>query len=517
MRLFAGTGITALTLALAVVFATALLLAPPTAIAPAQTPPPSLRPAGPPQLRNLFILSGSLHDHTTDSDGDTASADVATWWSLNHQAIGIDFATFSDHSDFFPATYGTTTPNPWTRQAALIAQYSGPGFTILRGFELTNDQENHLNVIDSQNWTGRFETLEPTLTMTPFWDWLGADPMTDLTGDGLGYGGGDGVGQFNHPGDKGALNWDDYALNSGVLDKMALIEVHGDQSRAGMGTSDAGWYWFALSQGWNVSPVMNWDWHPYTASGVVTNPNPGSNCGVAGFLPCQRSLVLAESNSHDAIIAALKLHRTSATELPDLWATLRTRDGFWQGSTVKGMPGAPLRLQLDAGSSTVPLTRVDIVSDNGVSPYPYYYGDNAPCSVDGCDPEQVDHAQLTPSYVEQHRRYVVSNGHATRKARIDSPPSNTVIASVPLSGNRASRPITVAIPAGPSPRPRSSLLLRDCLRGKRPRLDRSDPHRRHRAPRDLVRGRYACSRRSFIRREFAAAILESTASGEQLR
>src|SRR5262249_21843380 len=186
MRLFAGTGITALTLALAVVFATALLLAPTAAIAPAQTPPPSLRPAGPPQLRNLSILSGSLHDHTTDSDGDTASADVATWWSLNHQAIGIDFATFSDHSDFFPATYGTTTPNPWTRQAALIAQYSGPGFTILRGFELTNDQENHLNVIDSQNWTGRFETLEPTLTMTPFWDWLGADPMTDLTGDGLG-------------------------------------------------------------------------------------------------------------------------------------------------------------------------------------------------------------------------------------------------------------------------------------------------------------------------------------------
>jgi hypothetical protein len=425
----------------------------------------SLRPGGPPRVGPYLVLSGSLHDHTTDSDGDTSSAVVADWLKTNHRPLGIDFDTLTDHSDFFPEALGSpTTPDPWTRQADLSRTHTGDGFSLLRGFEVTNDQENHLNVIGSQNWTSRWAS-EPTLQMAPFWQWLSANPVNDPSGRGLGFGGGDGAGQFNHPGDKGALNWDDYRFDPAAAAHMDTIEVHGGQSlNAGdLAGSDAGWYWFALSQGWTLSPTMNWDWHTWTAKSVVTNPNPGAACGADGYLPCQRTVVLATDNSPAAILEALKQRRTSASELPDLWATLRGPNGAWQGSTVAAEPGSTITLTVDAGAAQEQLQQVDIVSDAGVSPYPYYYGDNAPCDVtqapdpgdptQNCDPENFSHSQLSISYAEQHRRYVTSGGHATRKARIDQPPAGTVVAQVPLTGHRASTTITVRVPDAPSSRP----------------------------------------------------------------
>jgi hypothetical protein len=429
-------------------------------------PGPSLRPDGPPAVGALHVLSGSLHDHTTDSDGDTSSPEVTAWLSQHHQQLGVDFVSLSEHSDAFPnALNSPTTPDPWSRQAALDQQYSRDGFSLMRGFELTNDQENHLNVIGSSNWTTRGASGEGTFRMDPFYQWLGTAPVLDPTGRGLGFGGADGVGQFNHPGDKGALNWDDYAFNPAVAAQMSTIEIFGNQGRspAGLSSSDAGWYWFALSQGWTVSPVMDWDWHPWTGKGIVTNPTPGKDCGVDGFLPCQRTMVVADSSTPANILDALHHRRTTASELPDLWATLRGPDGSWQGSTVAAAPGSTLTLTVDAGSASQGLQSVDIVSDAGVSPYPYYYGDNAPCDVNwppnpgdptqSCQPSNVSHAQLTPSYVEQHRRFVASGGHATRKARIDQPPPGTVLASVPLSGHRDTVTITITVPSTPSIRP----------------------------------------------------------------
>lgn len=441
-----------------------------SAAATAGADPASLRPAGPAQVGPWKVLSGSLHDHTTDSDGDTDSPTVAAWVSAHHKALGIDYDTFTDHSDFFPVAYSNTAApvDQWSRQAQLDAQYTNPpdGFSLLRGFELTNDQENHLNVIGSQNWTSRFSAAgEASLRMEPFYKWLSTAPVVDPTGRGLGYGGADGVGQFNHPGDKGALNWDDYAYNADAAKVMSTIEIRGDQSVSanGLSHSDAGWYWFALSQGWTVSPTMNWDWHNWQANHVIDpGATPGANCGDDHSLPCQRSLVLAGADTPDAIMAALKARRTSASELPDLWATLRSGD-TWQGSTVEAAPGQRLKLTIDAGTSTGSLRSVDIVADNGVSPFPYYYGDNAPCDVteppdpgdptQNCDPENFSHSQLTISYVEQHRRYATSGGHATRKARIDGPPPGTVVATVPLSGTRDKATVSVTVPVDPSIRP----------------------------------------------------------------
>ncbi|HXA43348.1 MAG TPA: hypothetical protein VNV65_10615 [Candidatus Solibacter sp.] len=424
---------------------------------------PSLRPGGAPRIGPYRVLAGSLHDHTTDSDGDTASERIAAFLHNYRQDLGIDYCALTDHSDFFPLAYQRDTdaaqagqpavvpvPDIWHRQAALAKQYRGEDFSLLRGFEWTNDQENHLNVHFSQNWTSRLGTGDASLRMEPFWDWLNTAPVTDPTGSGLGIGGADGIGIFNHPGDKGALNWDDYGLQKGAAEKMALIEIHGSYGREGRLDSDAGWYWFALSRGWHVSPVMDWDWHMWTADGVMGNTTPGAGYDEGHtFLPGQRSLVLAQNSLPGSIKAALAARRTSATEIPDLWATLRGPGGTWQGGYIQAGPGEKVRLRVDAGSPTEPLQGVEIISDNGLNGSAHYFGDNPDWAA--------NHSQLTISYIEQHRRYIV-NGTATRKRldggrRHDGPPAGTVVGSAPLTGTRASATIDVTVPRGPSPRP----------------------------------------------------------------
>lgn len=424
---------------------------------------PSLRPGGPPRVGPYRVLAGSLHDHTTDSDGDSSSEVVAKFLSDYREDLGLDYASVTDHSDFFPLAYqrevnaaqalNPTAPVPdlWHRQGALAATYHSEDFSLVRGFEWTNDQQNHLNVLLSENWTSRAVTGDGSLRMDPFWTWLAHDPITDPTGTGLGFGGGDGIGIFNHPGDKGALNWDDYGLNAGAAQRMSLIEIHGTYGRDGRLDSDAGWYWFALSKGWHVSPVMNWDWHEWTTNqGVLNNPQPGASYDEGRhFLPGQRSLVLATSSLQRDLKEALSARRTSATEIPDLWASLRGPKGVWQGGLIEGVPGETLELRVDAGSATEPLLGVEIIGDNGLTGHDHYYGDNPDWNA--------NHSQLTGSYVEQHRRYVV-NGDATRKrrpngSRHDGPPAGTVMASASLSGSRDHTTVQVTVPTTPSPRP----------------------------------------------------------------
>lgn len=406
----------------------------------------TLRLGSAPRVGPWRFLAGSLHDHSTDSDGDSSSEAITAWLHARRSELGIDFMTLSDHSDFFPVSpRAATMPDPWARQAALSQKYAGPDFSLLRGFEWTNDQENHLNVLLSREWTSRFTTGDAWLSMTPFWEWLSRPAGNPGTG------GADGIGQFNHPGDKGALNWDDYALDLNASARMSTIEIHGSQGRDGRGSSDAGWYWFALAKGWHVSPVMNWDWHTWASDAVLSNPTPGSDYGTSGFLPGQRTLILATDARPDSIRRGLLARRTSATEIPDLWAAVRAVTHgrgapvtTWQGGELQVPASRQVRVVVEAGSPTEQLTRIDLVGDNGVSPFPYYYGDND---------WAANHSQLTPSYIEQHSRYEQSNGHATRKARIDAPPPGTTLASQTVSGPDARAVFDVAVPDVPSPRP----------------------------------------------------------------
>jgi hypothetical protein len=425
-------------------------------VAPAQagpepTPPaPSQRPNGAPSIGGMLVLAGGLHDHTTDSDGDTASDVVAPWLLAHHQELGLDFLSFTEHSDFFPASYGRADApvDPWGRSLAITRANSAPGFTMLRGFEHTNDQQNHLNVIESSNWLARKDEI----TMDVFYGWLAATPTADPTGRGLGFGGGDGVGQFNHPSSKGPLNWDDYRFDAAAAEKMATIEV-----REGA----AGWYWFALSKGWTLGPVQNLDYHNWTADkalGAGSPAQPGLACRETGgktYLGCARSLVIATDNSRPAIMEALRGRRTTASERPDLWATLRGPGQRWQGSTVTAAPGTTIELTVDAGGGSAPLRKVEIIRDGTATDQTTFYGPNDP--IDKCFPTPDDPTnncgQHAPGFLEQERRYQLSAGQATRKGPHDGTPAGTIALSADVDGVELSRTFQLQVPTSTSTRP----------------------------------------------------------------
>ncbi len=402
---------------------------------------PSLRPDGTPVSGDLLVLAGSLHDHSTDSDGQSPAESVAKWEFIHRNELGIDFGALTDHADFFPFAYQAPEDgNVWLHQARLSSRYSTGGFAFLRGFEYTSDQENHLGVIGSRDYLPGVK--RNVTSMQPFYAWIARS---------------DGVGIFNHPSSKGALQWDDLRIDHAAAANMAAIEIYGDQgsSPRNMAHSDAGWYWLALARGWTVGPVMDWDTHDWESKFV--QPHPGIGCGdLPYYLPCQRTLVIAKEATPQAIMEALRARRVSATEHPSLWATLRGPGGVWQGSTVWDVrPSSTLELTVDAGSSKWPLTRVDIVSDNGVLPDPYYDGDNLTCRKPAdaeCKREIRREGQVAASFSLEHKLYLATGGHTLRKAQIDGPPPDTIVASLPLYGPRTTATIRVRVPSAPSPR-----------------------------------------------------------------
>ena len=114
-----------------------------------------------------------------------------------------------------------------------------------------------------------------------------------------------------------------------------------------------------------------------------------------------------------------------------------------------------IELTVEAGSTIWPLSSVEIVSDNGIDPAPHYNGDNLHCGrdVELCDEEAKHEGQVEPSFLIEHRRFLGTHGNAVRKAQIDGPPSNTTVATAPLSGDRASVTLHVPIPQNRSLRP----------------------------------------------------------------
>jgi hypothetical protein len=402
---------------------------------------PTLRPDGVPKVDDMLVLAGSFHDHSRDSDGNATSEDVVSWEHAHRRELGIDFAGLSDHADFLPFSYQSPQyGNVWDHQARLEKQYGDGDFAFVRAFEYTSDQENHLGVIGSRGFIAGIH--ERTVTMGPFYKWLAR---------------GDGLGEFNHPSSKGALQWDDMLLDARAAPYMAAIEIYGDQGSdpENLEHSDAGWYWLALVRGWTVGPVMNWDTHEWEEK--FAEARPGSDCGrFPYFLPCQRTLVIATSDTRAALLEALRARRTTATEDPGLWATLRGPNGEWQGSLLWDVrPGSRLTLTLDAGSSRWPLSSVDIVSDNGIDPDSYFDGDNLHCGDEakGCRAEALKFGQVRHSYLIEHDRYLESHGRTLRKRQVDGPPATATIASFPLHGPRTTATLSIVVPNAPSTRP----------------------------------------------------------------
>ena len=149
-------------------------------------------------------------------------------------------------------------------QATDVVEGQYTGFTGIRGFEWTNDIQNHLGVYFSRNVVNA-KIDGSYLDLNFFWNWL-REPAAQGGGD-------DALVVFNHPGGKPNLtpfgdgdlptgevlkllftgNWRDLAYVPDVDANVVGMELNGGD--------DIEWYVKALRRGWHVGAVAAEDHH----------------------------------------------------------------------------------------------------------------------------------------------------------------------------------------------------------------------------------------------------------------
>lgn len=227
---------------------------------------------------------GSNHQHSGFSDGypGTTPADYFQSGIDN----GFDFVLGADHSDSYilpltlhgdcvsPDLINCITVNPtnplallkWQEFANIVSAKMTDSFVPVRGFEWTSDRFGHINVYFSQNITNAKQD-GGYVDMSTFWSWFTMEPMNMMgTEPALGgIGAADGVGVFNHPGDKSlddndpGFNWNQFAYVPEADSQMVGIEVFNDgRDYASEGRT---FYQDALDAGWHVGAMGSEDHH----------------------------------------------------------------------------------------------------------------------------------------------------------------------------------------------------------------------------------------------------------------
>ena len=315
-------------------------------------------------VADLKPWRGAVHEHTSYSDGAIdATPHDAFKAGAEH---GLDFMMVSDHSDtlnrllyfsigsecfeslsgvlqcFVPAPDGFSK---WQITGEMAAADTREDFIAVRGFEWTSDRFGHINVFFSSNFTNAKFDGGYLLTMDPFWRWLvrapGSEEIPGTTPLG---GGADGLGIFNHPGDKclgdsdSACNWNDFAYEASVDDQMVGMELYNDDSGD---DRYARYYGAALDAGWHVGAVGGEDVHDRSWG----EPTYG------------KTVILAPSLDRADLKSAMQARRMYALASSDDTGDLRIL------MRAEGHPmGSRLRCMADM---TVPLT-VEVVPANGL-------------------------------------------------------------------------------------------------------------------------------------------------------
>ena len=303
-------------------------------------------------------LVGAVHEHTGYSDGKPGTRPLDAYGA--GKAAGLDFLFTTEHGELldFPGTASedcipavgacvvadTVEPENSARKWAAIAEQaaetSDATFTGLRGFEWTSDRHGHINVLLSQNYNSAYVGAD-NATMEDFWEWFLRSPSAG--------GGADGLGVFNHPGQKDVStedpgrNWNDFAHVPSADGRMVGLEVFGSRDRDyGSVGPGGGYFAHALDRGWHVGAIGAEDSHD-DAWGA---PDRG------------KTIVLAEDRSVAAIREALLARRFYAVLGPAQRLTF-TVDGAPMGSRLRRTEGDLLTIS----ASGAP--RLELVSRGG--------------------------------------------------------------------------------------------------------------------------------------------------------
>lgn len=291
------------------------------------------------QTGNFTHYIGSTHQHSGYSDGypGTTPRDYFDRGQIN----GFDFVLGADHSDFYsiPLTLHEACASAdlldcisidltdplgsifkWPTFADIAKDKTLDGqFVAVRGFEWTSDRFGHINVYFSENITNA-KTDGGYVLMPTFWQWFTNEPtaipgLSVLLG---GYGGGDAVGVFNHPGDKSlfdtdpGFNWNNFEYVPDADSQMVGIEVFNDgRDYASNGRA---YYQQALDAGWHVGAMASEDHHGTDWSNDDT----------------EKSVMLTENLTTEGIKSAMKNRRMYAVRDFDL------RMDFFAGNAIMG-------------------------------------------------------------------------------------------------------------------------------------------------------------------------------------
>ncbi len=310
--------------------ATAALVAGTALFAPA---PGSATPA-------YGVFFAGMHNHTGYSDGVPGTTPADAY--VKARANGLDIMTVTEHSEAFdapstlseqclPTAGGTLVEcaladgeepanslRKWEANLEHARAATKPGFLALRGFEWTSDVFDHLNVYFSSEYTNA-KADGGYATMETFWRWFNTHR--------------DALGTFNHPGDKGDSQWNDFAYVPDADARMVGIEVfNGGKSKDYFDRGGVNWIARALDAGWHVGLIGAQDTH-------TDDWGDGGRYARTGFL--------APRLSEAAIRDAMKARRFYATTDANLRLSF-TADGRPMGTRLRKVRGAPVALAVSA-------------------------------------------------------------------------------------------------------------------------------------------------------------------------
>ncbi len=253
------------------------------------------------------VYYGFLHAHSHLSED--ASGQPLEAYVFARDIGQLDFFALTDHAEYLVLWPWS---HDWEQLRSAADQTNEPGrFVALHGFEWSNPILGHINVINTEDFTGSHSTF----SIPRIYQWLQERP--------------DAFACFNHPGDFDftGQEFSHFQLFPGMVDQMVGLELW-NESRSfefyhysGSWDSDHSYLDAGNQKGWRLGALGAQDNHH----------------GQWGTMNDFRTAVLADELSREAIIDAYRHRRFYSTEDKDLVLDFRC-NGYPMGSRVRDLP-----------------------------------------------------------------------------------------------------------------------------------------------------------------------------------
>lgn len=306
------------------------------------------------------LYFGQLHSHTTYSDGSGSLDNALTYINNINKSDNIDFAAFTDHSNYFDTTaaanpeaalYNRNLMTPgslqlWNEFQSKIDVFNtsatNNGVIALDGFEMTwSGGPGHMNTWNTQGIVSRNnKTLNSKTNDTG----LKAYYALLCQPEGVNT-----VSQFNHPGATFGT-FSDFAYWDPIIDsRITLLEVGNGEGAIGSGGyfPSYNYYTMALDKGWHVAPTNNQDNH----KGKWGNANDA------------RDVIITDDFTEQGIYDALKDRKVYATEDKNLEITYTVNNEFI-GTIIKEVPES-LNLKVILKDPDDVIQKAEVIANSG--------------------------------------------------------------------------------------------------------------------------------------------------------